>query len=448
MSDIYSWSLMASENAGADSIINWSEGQFPHTVNNSARGMMQRVREYLSDTGGALEGIVEVDFERQYTVIRLTSRSQPYTYSNGLVVRFKSKGNNIGATTVSINDFPSKPVYKASATGVTAVVGGEIQTGCIYTLVYDEEISGWQLLNPTRRKVSHFQRLPIGFIGNFAMETLPDGWLLCDGSAYSRDTYHNLFATIGTMWGNGDGATTFNVPDFRGMFLRGFDYFGSVDAGRSFASIQQYSLRGHDYVVDAVAPARRSSRSKRDLSSDPETRRIQEYAVKGCFDHHGTLDDVYKCIARELRGAPAPMSLIERYSKRCFSPSLWGYADINCPLGPKIPPSVRYYVVNDTVDGAVNEECAGLTGDALERCNEAFERVTQKPQQENLPEASFPEDTQRVPPFLLQHENRYLIYTVPKEADLGIHDHIATTCSFGGIETRPINTSIVYGIKT
>ncbi|SSZ40951.1 Uncharacterised protein [Bartonella grahamii] len=43
MSTIYDWSLTASENGGADALINWSEGQHPNTVNNSARFMMQRI---------------------------------------------------------------------------------------------------------------------------------------------------------------------------------------------------------------------------------------------------------------------------------------------------------------------------------------------------------------------------------------------------------------------
>jgi len=51
----------------------------------------------------------------------------------------------------------------------------------------------------------------------------PAGWLLCDGSAVSRTTYAALFTAIGTTAGAGDGATTFNVPDYRGYFLRGFD---------------------------------------------------------------------------------------------------------------------------------------------------------------------------------------------------------------------------------
>lgn len=51
----------------------------------------------------------------------------------------------------------------------------------------------------------------------------PDGWLLCDGRAVSRSTYDDLFAVIGTLHGGGDGVNTFNLPDYRGRFLRGVD---------------------------------------------------------------------------------------------------------------------------------------------------------------------------------------------------------------------------------
>lgn len=52
---------------------------------------------------------------------------------------------------------------------------------------------------------------------------VPDGWLLCDGSAVSRTTYANLFAAVGINFGSGDGIKTFNLPDLRGRFLRGID---------------------------------------------------------------------------------------------------------------------------------------------------------------------------------------------------------------------------------
>ena len=51
--------------------------------------------------------------------------------------------------------------------------------------------------------------------------TAPSGWLLCDGTAVSRTTYAALFAVISTTFGTGDGSTTFNVPDMRGVFPKG-----------------------------------------------------------------------------------------------------------------------------------------------------------------------------------------------------------------------------------
>jgi len=54
-------------------------------------------------------------------------------------------------------------------------------------------------------------------------------WLLCDGQAVSRTTYADLFELIGINFGAGDGTTTFNVPDYRGKFLRGFGGNSAAD---------------------------------------------------------------------------------------------------------------------------------------------------------------------------------------------------------------------------
>jgi microcystin-dependent protein len=52
--------------------------------------------------------------------------------------------------------------------------------------------------------------------------TVPSGWLFCDGRAYSSTDYPNLYAIIGQAYGTGDsGSNDFNVPDLRGTFLRG-----------------------------------------------------------------------------------------------------------------------------------------------------------------------------------------------------------------------------------
>lgn len=62
--------------------------------------------------------------------------------------------------------------------------------------------------------------LPAGMVMYFANSTAPQGWFQCDGAAKSRTNYVDLFNAIGTTYGTGDGSTTFNLPDFRGQFLR------------------------------------------------------------------------------------------------------------------------------------------------------------------------------------------------------------------------------------
>jgi microcystin-dependent protein len=74
---------------------------------------------------------------------------------------------------------------------------------------------------------------PVGSLAYWPSETPPDGWLERDGSAISRTTYANLFAVIGTMYGSGDGSTTFNLPDDRGLFERGWAHGSSNDPDRA-----------------------------------------------------------------------------------------------------------------------------------------------------------------------------------------------------------------------
>lgn len=65
--------------------------------------------------------------------------------------------------------------------------------------------------------------LPIGGIIAFASDTIPSGWLLCDGRAVSRTEYAELFKVIGTKHGSGNGSTTFNLPNPKGRTLVGKD---------------------------------------------------------------------------------------------------------------------------------------------------------------------------------------------------------------------------------
>ena len=91
--------------------------------------------------------------------------------------------------------------------------------------------------------------VPAGSVFTFASTTVPSGYLECNGAAVSRSTYASLFSAIGTTHGSGDGSSTFNLPDLRGQFVRGFDNGRGVDSGRSFASSQTDQNKSHAHSV-------------------------------------------------------------------------------------------------------------------------------------------------------------------------------------------------------
>ncbi len=108
--------------------------------------------------------------------------------------------------------------------------------------------------------------VPAGTILPFGGSAVPTGFLLCDGKLISRITYTALFEAIGTAWGSGDGSTTFNLPDLRGLFLRGVDgnsdrdpdktkRFVSNSGGNTdntVGSIQSDAFQGHKHGKGGV----------------------------------------------------------------------------------------------------------------------------------------------------------------------------------------------------
>jgi microcystin-dependent protein len=77
-----------------------------------------------------------------------------------------------------------------------------------------------------------------GVLFPFGGTAAPVGFLMCDGAAYNRITYASLYAAIGTNFGVGNGSTTFNVPDTRGVFLRGMDNGKGINPARVIGSVE------------------------------------------------------------------------------------------------------------------------------------------------------------------------------------------------------------------
>lgn len=91
--------------------------------------------------------------------------------------------------------------------------------------------------------------VPAGAVQYFAMSSAPTGYLKANGALLSTTTYAALFAAIGYTFG-GSGAS-FNVPDLRGEFVRGWDDSRGVDTSRTFGSAQADDLKSHTHTYIA-----------------------------------------------------------------------------------------------------------------------------------------------------------------------------------------------------
>ena len=83
------------------------------------------------------------------------------------------------------------------------------------------------------------------------MATAPSGYLKANGAAVSRTVYKALFDAIGVTFGGGDGSTTFNVPDLRNEFIRGWADGAGVDAARALGTWQVGSVESHTHAPPA-----------------------------------------------------------------------------------------------------------------------------------------------------------------------------------------------------
>lgn len=100
-------------------------------------------------------------------------------------------------------------------------------------------------------KAESRQLAPAGQVAHFASNSAPTGWLKANGAAISRTAYADLFAAIGTTFGAGDGFNTFNLPDLRGEFVRGWDDGRGADYGRAFGGAQGDAIRNITGTFDA-----------------------------------------------------------------------------------------------------------------------------------------------------------------------------------------------------
>ena len=142
--------------------------------------------------------------------------------------------------------------------------------------------------------------VPVGTVVAYAGNNIPSGWLLCDGSVVNQSQYEALSNVIGTFWGNGDHSFgSFNLPDMRGMFLRGVDGGKndpdvssriSINGGNStgVGSKQEDAFQGHYHDVDSY------------VHDSGQPGPIKSWAQPGVYDSKLTFYNHTNCTATNI----------------------------------------------------------------------------------------------------------------------------------------------------
>jgi hypothetical protein len=139
---MYSWSQTAASNSNADSAINWAEGQLPSTVNDSGRGMMSILAKWRDDISGVQPSNVVQTSGGAANVQTLTTNGSIAALTNGWTLTFKAGFTNSAACTLNVDSLGAKSIQRISG---TALAGGELIAGCVYTVTYHQPADAWIL---------------------------------------------------------------------------------------------------------------------------------------------------------------------------------------------------------------------------------------------------------------------------------------------------------------
>jgi len=157
------------------------------------------------------------------TAYTLTYGVAPGALVDGMTHLVQFHAANGNPPTLNVNSLGAIPLYYHSSGTWRPVPAALWDTDEIFKVAYHASSGTYRVLRPGAEKT--------GTVKAFAGPTVPGGYLLCFGQAISRTAYAGLFAVLGGTHGNGDGSTTFNLPDLRARVAIGKDDMGGLALG-------------------------------------------------------------------------------------------------------------------------------------------------------------------------------------------------------------------------
>lgn len=217
---LWKWSTDPATNGSADATCPWPEGMAPSQVNDSARGGMAAVAKNRDDISGKL---VTSGTSTAYTI---TSNQgfDSLAHLDGAMIAFVLHTTSGAAPTLNVDGLGAKTIRGQSG---VALAAGVLLEDTPYVAFYNNTSGEFVLhsFNPGE--------IPIGSGIEYWGTTVPStNFAFAYGQAISRADYPICFARLGTIYGSGDGSTTFNLPDKRGRVSAGYDEMGGSAANR------------------------------------------------------------------------------------------------------------------------------------------------------------------------------------------------------------------------
>ena len=223
------------------------------SVNSANLGLLPRAGGTMTgqlladDSAGASAPAISFDGDTDTGIFRVGANTMGFATAGVERVEISDAGLDMS------NGLPIRFQDSSGAPFVALKSPSSVSSNVTFTLPGADGTNG-QMLQTNGSGALSFtsvQGVPSGSVFCMVVATVPSGYLECNGTAVSRSTYAVLFAVIGTAYGTGNGSTTFNLPDLRGEFVRGFDNGRGVDNGRSIASSQSSQFGQHNHSVSA-----------------------------------------------------------------------------------------------------------------------------------------------------------------------------------------------------